>query len=100
MSPTRTLGIGMRLLRSGVKTGATGGRGGARAWRQPGVPAPCSTDRDAGADLAGDPVVLRDLLEHLLVLGARGHAERAARVEAAARGRVDGAGHVALEEDA
>src|SRR6267143_5146625 len=56
-------------------------------------------DRDAAADLAGDPVPRRDLLEHLLVLGARGHAERAARVEAAPGRRVDGARHIALEQD-
>src|SRR5438132_1799461 len=57
------------------------------------------SDRDAAADLAGHPVPLRDLLEHLFVLRARGHAERAARVEAAAGRRVDGARHVALEQD-
>src|SRR5215510_6918693 len=52
------------------------------------------------ADLAGDPVSGADLLQDLLVLRAARHADGAARVEAAAGGRLDGAGHVALEEDA
>src|SRR5262249_32142600 len=52
------------------------------------------------ADLAGDPVPLRNLLQHLLVLGARGHPDRAARVEAAAGGRLDRARDVAFQQDA
>src|SRR5262245_5761757 len=59
-----------------------------------------SRDGDAGADLAGHPVARRDLLEDLIVGGAGRDADRAAGVEAATRGRVDRAGHVALQDDA
>src|SRR5215470_3743561 len=55
---------------------------------------------DAGAHLARNPVARRDLVQHLLVLRARRHAQAAARVEAAARRRIDRARHVTLEQDA
>src|SRR5262245_53673433 len=59
-----------------------------------------SRDGDAGADLAGDPVARRDLLEDLIVGGAGRDADRAAGVEAAARGRIHRARHVAFQNDA
>src|SRR5215471_18714061 len=52
------------------------------------------------ADLAGDPVPWRNFFQDLLVLRAARHADGTARVEAAAGRRLDGAGDVALEEDA
>src|SRR5438093_13571884 len=92
MSFTRTVGI--RLQRHGAAARAWEAGDRDRARRRPG-----STDRDARAHLAGDPMPSRDLLEKLLVLRARRHPKRAARVEAAPGGRVDRARHVTPEHD-
>src|SRR5262245_10526986 len=50
-------------------------------------------------EVAGHQVVGADLLHLRLDLGALLHRERTARMEAAARRRVDGRGHLAAEDD-
>src|ERR1700730_3668421 len=55
--------------------------------------------RDARANLAGNPVIGRDLLEGLLIVCARRDTHRAATVEAASRWRIDRARNVTLEHD-
>src|SRR5262245_50364748 len=75
---------------------------GTRGSRAPAAPsAPCrrSASRNAGPNLAGHPVVRRDLLEHLFVRRARRNAKGTPGVEAAPRRRVDRARHVTLEQD-
>src|SRR3990172_5521441 len=87
MSPTRTFGMDcLQELRRGCSVGRA-------------CPPGALLDRGARAHLAGDPVPRRDLLERLLVLGAGGHAERAARVEAAPGGRIDRAWDIAIQQD-
>src|SRR5262245_19417929 len=98
MPRTRSVGRGnasaryrraARLRRAATGVGGSGGHVGAH-----------SAGCDAGPHLARDPVARRDLLQHLLVLRTRRHAQAAPRMEPAARGRIDRTRHVALEQDA